>query len=951
MFFRRAARQRLHRHAARRLLVEPLEDRCLLSASPLDAPSAPPAAADPLFDQDQILISGTQGYTAFRIPAAVVSTSGTVLLFAEGRIASVDDATDKDIVLVRSFDNGLTWQPLQVVVPALAGDSWGNPTPVVDRDTGDILLIYIRNISQVFVVRSSDDGATWSAPVEITSSVKDPAWGFYATGPGHAIQLSSGRILVAAYHRIGGFSTTLPSYSHVFYSDDHGLTWQLGGMIAEAQTNEAMLVETVDGSVYMTMRARVAPQNRWYAWSTDGGLSWSTALRDETLIDPSVQASIVRFTDEQTGELNRILFANPAHTTGRVNMSVRVSYDEALTWSEARTVYFGNSAYSDLVVLADGTVLLFYERGRVNTPGPSPIYQQIALARFNQAWLEADVTYSFRWDFDELTSGAAPGTDGFILDAQGWDLHAQAVSGPTYVAGDPRLGGSALRFTSGPDLVRLAAGDASSMLRFAAADSFTFEVHFRTTAHGSGGSGSAGTLLAGGNAGVAGSWWLQVEDGKLRFGLRDDNLVTVDLFSSVTVNDGNWHHVAVVRDTAAGALRIYVDHQLAGSVADSTGSVTLNSDLAVGRSPLSGRPLTGDIDFVKFTRAALPAGQFVDLTPPQVTGVYVQGTAWSAGYLDFLAAQQLGDAQLGFRLSSGPDQLATLPWINVDRLSITFSEGVRVSAGDLALIGSPQGPAIPSILDFHYDSDTFTATWTFAAPLAANKYLVHLSSAITDLDSAHLDGEWLDAQSTASGDGLAGGDFLFRFNVVPGDVDASRDVTFGEIGTLRSFVGQSVALPTYDYRMDVDGSSSVTFGELASARSLVGTGISLLDDPSPPAEPLWLAASDLLAAPASSSSPEDPSAPSADDVSWLLFDGAAEPIDSSSADGDQPTADQWALASEAVFSDYDDGSAPWRLVVDEGSLAGDELSVGHASDDAPSPSSWDDLLLPLAEAG
>ena len=89
--------------------------------------------------------AGTEGYHTFRIPALVRSNEGTLLAFCEGRRTGGGDSGDIDIVLKRSFDNGESWQPMQVAV-STGTDVDGNPAPVVDRDTGTIYLLFCKNL-------------------------------------------------------------------------------------------------------------------------------------------------------------------------------------------------------------------------------------------------------------------------------------------------------------------------------------------------------------------------------------------------------------------------------------------------------------------------------------------------------------------------------------------------------------------------------------------------------------------------------------------------------------------------------------------------------------------------------------------------------------------------------------------------------------------------------------
>jgi len=335
-------------------------------------------------EQVDVYQSGTEGYNTFRIPSVVVTTKGTVLAFCEGRKNSRSDTGNIDLVLRRSTDGGRTFAPQQIVWDD--GDHvCGNPCPVIDRSTGTIWLLLTHNLGSdherdivagksqgsrtVWITHSTDDGLTWAAPTEITSTTKKPDWTWYATGPGAGIQLASGRLIVPCDHiTLGGKLWS----SHVIYSDDHGATWELGGS-APPKTNECEAVELYDGRLLLNMRNynREHPC-RAIAISNDGGESFSDVTYDETLIEPVCQASIRRY--DVDGE-QAILFSNPAQTSGRAKMTLRGSKDNCQSWPTSLVLHEGPSAYSCLAVMADGTILCLYERG-----AKSP-YEKITLAR------------------------------------------------------------------------------------------------------------------------------------------------------------------------------------------------------------------------------------------------------------------------------------------------------------------------------------------------------------------------------------------------------------------------------------------------------------------------------------------------------------------------------------------------------------------------------------------
>jgi sialidase-1 len=310
-----------------------------------------------------------------------------VLAFCEGRKNGSSDSGDIDLLLRRSLDGGKSWLAPQVVWDD-GENTCGNPCPVVERGSGVVWLLLTGNLRgdteekiveersggtrTVWVARSSDDGASWSKPIEITAQVKRSEWTWYATGPGVGIQLKSGRLVIPCDYQSDLGKTR---GSHVIYSDDRGTSWKLGGVVGP-ECNESQVVERADGSLLLNVRSFRGNHLRLVATSSDGGLNWSKPAEDPALIEPVCQASILRV----PGPEERILFSNPA-SRRRENMTVRLSEDGGRTWPVARFLHRGPSAYSCLAVLPGGEAACLYERGRERP------YETISLARFPLSWL------------------------------------------------------------------------------------------------------------------------------------------------------------------------------------------------------------------------------------------------------------------------------------------------------------------------------------------------------------------------------------------------------------------------------------------------------------------------------------------------------------------------------------------------------------------------------------
>ncbi|NEU08377.1 exo-alpha-sialidase [Flavihumibacter sp. R14] len=326
---------------------------------------------------NHIYQAGENGYACFRIPALLSTDDNVLLAFAEARRKNCGDSGDIDLVLKRSKDGGATWGAMQVVWSDSA-NTCGNPVPILDRSTGRILLISTWNlgtdhekeiISQtskdgrhVYVLFSDDQGENWSQPREITSSVKGTNWTWYATGPGHGLQIENGdhkgRLVVPVNHIEAPLNK---NFSHTIYSDDHGETWSLGNNTPQDGMNETTVAEISGNRLMLNMRnANRTNRTRNTSISSNGGATWADVRGDSTLIEPICQGSLLNF---KMGRKPALLFINPASREKRINLTLRMSYDDGQTWAVSKQIYPGPSAYSDITIYKRKSIGILYESG------------------------------------------------------------------------------------------------------------------------------------------------------------------------------------------------------------------------------------------------------------------------------------------------------------------------------------------------------------------------------------------------------------------------------------------------------------------------------------------------------------------------------------------------------------------------------------------------------------
>jgi sialidase-1 len=337
---------------------------------------------------------GYHGYNCFRIPAMITTKKGVLLAFAEGRKKDCGDSGDIDLVLRRSTDGGLTWSDMQVVWSD-STNTCGNPVPIQDQATGRIWLISTWNLGTdhekeirdqtskngrcVYVLSSGDEGKTWSAPKEITKDVKLPGWTWYATGPCHGVQILQGKYkgrLVVPINHVEAASAK--NFAHTIYSDDHGLTWQLGNNTPQDKTNETTVAELSNGNLMLNMRnSDRSHKTRLTSISTNGGQDWGDVHTDSALVEPICQGSLLNYTYAKNKQV--LLFSNPASKTARANISIHSSLDDGKTWLKSVVLHAGPSAYSDIAVYRNKQLACLYEAGLLK-PYEGIAFKTIALA-------------------------------------------------------------------------------------------------------------------------------------------------------------------------------------------------------------------------------------------------------------------------------------------------------------------------------------------------------------------------------------------------------------------------------------------------------------------------------------------------------------------------------------------------------------------------------------------
>ncbi|EGF51651.1 sialidase family protein [Bacteroides fluxus] len=332
--------------------------------------------------------AGDDNSAAFRIPGLVTTNKGTLLGVYDVRYnSSVDLQEHVDVGLSRSTDGGKTWEKMRLPLafgetgglPA-AQNGVGDPSILVDTKTNTVWVVAawthgmgnqrawwsshpgmdVNHTAQLVMSKSTDDGKTWSEPINVTEQVKDPSWYFLLQGPGRGITMSDGT-LVFPIQYIG--SDRIPN-AGIMYSKDSGKTWKIHNH-ARTNTTEAQVAEVEPGVLMLNMRDNRGGSRAVYT-TTDLGETWKEHESSRTaLIEPVCMASLISVkAKDNVLKKDILIFSNPNSTKNRNNMTIKVSLDGGKTWSPEHQVLVDEGygwGYSCLSMVDKETVGILYE--------------------------------------------------------------------------------------------------------------------------------------------------------------------------------------------------------------------------------------------------------------------------------------------------------------------------------------------------------------------------------------------------------------------------------------------------------------------------------------------------------------------------------------------------------------------------------------------------------------
>ena len=332
--------------------------------------------------------AGDDGSAAYRIPGLVTSKEGTLLGVYDVRYnSSVDLQEYVDVGLSRSTNKGQTWEDMRLPLSfgehggmPKAQNGVGDPAILVDDVTGTIWIVAAwtygmgngrawtnsmdgngkETTAQLVLAKSTDDGKTWSDPINITEQVKDPSWNFLLQGPGMGITMADGTLVFPIQY----IDSVRMPHAGIMYSNNRGETWHIH-QAARSNTTEAQVAEVEPGVLMLNMRDNRGG-SRAVLVTRDLGRTWSEHPSSrEVLQEPVCMASLIAVkADENVLNRDILLFSNPNSTKHRNNITIKASLDGGHTFPVEYQVRLDEDfgwGYSCLTMIDEETVGILYE--------------------------------------------------------------------------------------------------------------------------------------------------------------------------------------------------------------------------------------------------------------------------------------------------------------------------------------------------------------------------------------------------------------------------------------------------------------------------------------------------------------------------------------------------------------------------------------------------------------
>ena len=365
----------------------------------------------------------------YRIPAIAELGKGKMIALADYRYCKSDIGWGRVDIHARMSDNyGHTWGDESTLIEGTGVSKaidcgFGDAAIVADHASKDILVMMVcgetiywhetttrQNPNRIAILRSRDNGRTWSQWEEITESIyslfDNCQYGCVQScfvGSGKICQ--SRKIKVGSHYRIYAALCARPNGNRVIYSDDFGHTWNILGSADELPAihgDEPKCEELPDGSVVLSSRAWGGRYFNIYRYSDEAsaegqwGETAGSGPRNNgcTAISNSCNGELLITPARRTTDNKKVYLALQSVPLGPDRTNVGIYYKElpdaisdmtpeqfAADWETPYQVSDKPSAYSTMIQMSNGNIAFYYEEIDNCCPnGFNMIYKELPLS-------------------------------------------------------------------------------------------------------------------------------------------------------------------------------------------------------------------------------------------------------------------------------------------------------------------------------------------------------------------------------------------------------------------------------------------------------------------------------------------------------------------------------------------------------------------------------------------
>ncbi len=348
----------------------------------------------------------------YRIPALAQTIDGTLLAVSDHRPCWADIGFGEVDIKIRTSKDYINWTEERFIADGNGDErnvfecGFGDAAIVADRESDEVLIMCVAG-RQAFPsatkdkhnfmarIRSNDGGKTWNAAEDVTSMFMNVEGNYKPILPEvYSMFFASGKIVQSKVFKAKGskyyrlYASLLVNSAewhdnYVVYSDDFGETWKLLGGLCIDNGDEAKVEELSDGSIVVSSRKQYGRYFNIFSFTNIAKAKGKWAkqvVSNEIKGGISVGANAcngellkVRCINANTGKECDILLQSLPTGDNRTNVTIffkelqdDVKYTPislAENWTKGLEVSDRLSAYSTMIMQADGKVGFLYEEG------------------------------------------------------------------------------------------------------------------------------------------------------------------------------------------------------------------------------------------------------------------------------------------------------------------------------------------------------------------------------------------------------------------------------------------------------------------------------------------------------------------------------------------------------------------------------------------------------------